>query len=117
MTSPILKQLGTIFVPVSDIEKARDWYCKLLNEEPSGEIIYGHLYIIPMNNSISLILDSKIYAPDRVFRTPSVQILTNDIYAAYQYMQDNDIELLTTVQHNKWFNFKDPDGNILMICS
>src|SRR5699024_7544734 len=30
MYSPILKQIGTIFIPVSNIEKARDWYCDIL---------------------------------------------------------------------------------------
>lgn len=28
--NPILNQIGTIFIPVSNIEKARKWYCDLL---------------------------------------------------------------------------------------
>jgi len=28
--NPILNQIGTVFIPVSNIEKARDWYCSLL---------------------------------------------------------------------------------------
>ncbi|MGG1658392.1 VOC family protein [Brevibacillus sp. NRS-1366] len=28
--SPIKTQVGSIFVPVKDIEKARSWYCQVL---------------------------------------------------------------------------------------
>ncbi|MEH7506960.1 VOC family protein, partial [Priestia megaterium] len=25
--NPILNEVGTVFIPVKDIKKARDWYC------------------------------------------------------------------------------------------
>jgi len=28
--NPVLNQIGTVFIPVSNIEKARDWYCDIL---------------------------------------------------------------------------------------
>gem|GEM_PF-5747993 len=28
--SPILNQISTVFIPVRDIEKAREWYCEVL---------------------------------------------------------------------------------------
>jgi len=51
MSSPIKNQLGTIFIPVSDIEKARDWYCDLLGMPSSREILFGHLYVLPMQGT------------------------------------------------------------------
>lgn len=33
--NPILTQVGTIFIPVSNIEKSRDWYCDLLGLHPT----------------------------------------------------------------------------------
>ena len=31
-------------------------------------------------------------------------------------MSNTDVDLITQIEHNHYFNFKDPDGNILMIC-
>ncbi|WP_342558317.1 hypothetical protein [Metasolibacillus sp. FSL K6-0083] len=70
--NPILNQVGTVFIPVSNIEEARKWYCDILGLSADGEILFGHLYIVPMNG--------------------------------------------TEIEHNHWFNFKDPDGNYLMVC-
>lgn len=112
---PILNQIGTVFIPVRNIEQARDWYCNLLGVPNDGEIIYGHLYILPMEGT-SIVLDSKIYAEDHVFRVPAFHFNTHNIEEAYRYMQDNKVELITSIEHGHWFNFMDPDGNILMIC-
>lgn len=117
MKSPILNQVGTLFIPVKEIEQARDWYCQLLNQPTTGDILFGHLYIISLSNGVDFVLDSNIYSSERILKTPTIQLLTKDIHAAYAYMQEQHIELVTTVQSDKWFNFKDPDGNLLMICS
>ncbi|HLS10235.1 VOC family protein, partial [Lentibacillus sp.] len=26
------------------------------------------------------------------------------------------VEMLTEIEHGHWFNFSDPDGNVLMVC-
>ncbi len=41
MASPILNQIGTVFIPVSSIEKARDWYRDILGIPADGEILFG----------------------------------------------------------------------------
>lgn len=44
---------------------------------------------------------------------------TADIDAAYEHMKRNGIEPVTEVQrfpNVSWFKFKDPDGNLHMIC-
>ncbi|GIO20633.1 hypothetical protein J18TS1_37330 [Oceanobacillus oncorhynchi subsp. incaldanensis] len=114
MDSPILKQIGTVFIPVSDIEKARDWYCDILGLHADGEILFGHLYVIPMKGT-GIVLDSKIYAKDKIFKTPAFHLNTNNIGEAFQYMKNKGVHLLTEIEHHHYFNFKDPDGNILMI--
>ncbi|WP_336623538.1 VOC family protein [Oceanobacillus profundus] len=73
MENPILKQIGTVFIPVSNIEKARDWYCDILGLKTDGEIQFGHLYVIPMEGT-GIELDSKIYSEDRVFKIYSTSI-------------------------------------------
>lgn len=115
--STILSKAGAIFIPVSDIIKAREWYCSLLELESDFEIIAGHLCCIPLdNNGLHLVLDSKIYSEDSYYRNPAFHFNTNDIHKAYQFMKERNIELVTDIENGHWFNFKDPDGNALMIC-
>ncbi|MFC7372826.1 VOC family protein [Fictibacillus iocasae] len=116
MATPILAEIGTVFMPVRDIEKARDWYCSLLGIEPDGEVLFGHIYVISMTNSTNLVLDSKIYSPEAIVKTPMFHLNTKDIKAAYSFIKEKKIELTTEIQHGHYFNFKDPDGNMLMIC-
>jgi catechol 2,3-dioxygenase-like lactoylglutathione lyase family enzyme len=113
--NPILNQIGTTFIPVSNVEKARDWYCGLLGLPPDGEILLGHLYIVPMKGT-GIVLDSKIFSETNLFRTPPFHLNTHDIEQAYEYMKTKNVELITEIEHNQWFTFKDPDGNHLMIC-
>lgn len=113
--SPIMNEVGAIFVPVRDIEKARDWYCDLLGMEADGEVLFGHLYMLPMEKS-DVVLDSKIYEEGKTLQTPAFHFNTNDIHASYQFMKDKGVELVTDIQQDHFFNFKDPDGNLLMVC-
>jgi catechol 2,3-dioxygenase-like lactoylglutathione lyase family enzyme len=112
--NPIAAQIGMVFVPVSDLHKARDWYCQLLGVPADGEILHNHLYILPMEGA-GLILDSKIYSPEAVFQVPAVVLNTTDIQAAHHFMKGKSAEV-AEIQFDKWFNFKDPDGNLMMIC-
>ncbi|OPA73729.1 glyoxalase [Paenibacillus selenitireducens] len=115
MSSPILNQVGAIFIPVQDIEQARDWYSNILGLPVEGDILHGHLYILPMLGT-GVVLDSKIYAPGRTFQTPAFHFNTEHIEEAYEFMQKHQVKLLTPIEHGHWFNFEDPDGNMLMIC-
>lgn len=115
MKNPIKNEIGTVFIPVSDIEQARDWYCDILGLPGDGEIHHGHIYVLPMKGT-GIVLDSKIYAEDRVFTAPLFHLNTENIEAAFQYMKDRNVQVITDIQHDHYFNIKDPDGNTLMIC-
>lgn len=113
--NPIKNQIGTIFIPVSNVEDARNWYCDILGLQAGGEILFGHLYIVPMNGT-GIVLDSKIYSEENIFKIPPFHFNTNDIEQAFEYMKSKSVEITTEIEHNHWFNFKDPDGNHLMVC-
>lgn len=115
MTSPILNKLGAAFIPVSDLHKARDWYSTILGVEVKEKNLIDHLYIMPMNGA-GVVLDSNIYSAEKVFKVPAFHFNTYDIEASYQFMKEHGVELLTGIENGHWFNFKDPDGNVLMIC-
>jgi catechol 2,3-dioxygenase-like lactoylglutathione lyase family enzyme len=114
MSKPILNQIGTTFIPVSDIERARDWYCDILDLPADGKILFGHLYILPMNGT-GIVLDSKIFSEETIYKAPPFHLNTNNIEQAYEYMKRKNVEITTNIEGN-WFNFKDLDGNHLMIC-
>jgi len=113
--NPIMNQIGTVFIPVSNIEQSRDWYCDLLGVPVDGEVLYGHLYILPFEGT-GIVLDSKIFSSETIFSKPVFHLNTRNIEEAYKFLKEKNIELLCEIQHDKWFNFKDPDGNALMVC-
>ncbi|KMK75624.1 VOC family protein [Alkalihalobacillus pseudalcaliphilus] len=113
--NPVLNEVGTIFIPVRDIEKARDWYCDLFGLPIDGEILHEHLYVIPTEGT-GIVLDSKIFNEENVYKSPPFHLNTHDIYQAYEYIKTKKLTSLSEIQHGQWFNFKDPDGNHLMIC-
>ncbi|MYL32341.1 VOC family protein [Pontibacillus yanchengensis] len=115
MSSPIHSEIGTVFISVSNIEKARDWYCDILGILADGDIQFGHLYVIPMKGT-GIVLDSKIYSEENVFNRPAFHLNTSNIQESYQFMKGKNVEILTDIQHDHFFNFKDPDGNRLMVC-
>jgi catechol 2,3-dioxygenase-like lactoylglutathione lyase family enzyme len=118
--TPIKNRIGGVFLPVRDIEKAKKWYSKMLGLE-GGEICFGHLYSVPMEGTAVLILDTMPKWRDKngkiaLYQVPSIQFLTDDIHASYQFMKDNNVELITEIEDDFYFVFRDPDGNLLMIC-
>ncbi|MCK9858288.1 VOC family protein [Paenibacillus sp. ATY16] len=113
--NPISNKINGIFIPVSNVENARDWYCDILGLPADGEIYFGHIYVLPMEGP-SIVLDSKIYSTENLYTAPAFQFHTKDIEQAYAFMQEKNVELITEIQNGHWFNFKDPDGNMLMVC-
>lgn len=115
MMTPILNEIGTVFIPVQNIHESKAWYCDLLGVPSSGEVIDGHLYVLPMNGT-GIVLDSKIYSEKNIYSSPAFHLNTKDINLAYSFMKEKGIEVTTEIENGHWFTFKDPDGNLLMVC-
>ncbi len=118
--SPIKNKVSLVFIPVTDIEKAKEWYSTMLGIE-EGEVKFGHLFIPEMEEGAGMLLDTMPMWRDENgelprLNVPAIQFETEDIHASYQFMKDNGVELVTEVQHDHFFVFKDPDGNMLMVC-
>ncbi|UHA58698.1 VOC family protein [Metabacillus litoralis] len=107
--------IGGVFIPVSNIEAARDWYCDILDLPTDGEIFFGHIYVLPLNGP-NIVLDSKIYAPENRYKVPAFQLQTDDINKSYEYLKEKNVQTTTEIENGHWFNFKDLDGNIIMVC-
>ncbi|MFC4560190.1 VOC family protein [Virgibacillus kekensis] len=119
MKSPVKNKISSVFIPVRDIEKAKEWYSKILGLN-GGEIHFGHLYTAEMQDT-GMILDTMPNWRDEngelaTFNVPAMMFDTDNIHDSYKFMKKNNVELVTEVQHEHFFVFKDPDGNMLMIC-
>jgi catechol 2,3-dioxygenase-like lactoylglutathione lyase family enzyme len=112
----IHNEIGTVFVPVRDIEAARDWYCSLLDIEPVGDILFGHLYLVRMRAGCGLALDGKDFVGPHD-RKPLFHFNTLDLEAARAQALVSGAEEVGPVTDGVFFTFKDPDGNLMMVAN
>jgi hypothetical protein len=61
-----------------------------------------------------VILDSKTYSKDTVFKVSPFHINTKNIQEAYYFMKEKGVKLVSDIQLDHYFNFEDPDGNRIM---
>jgi catechol 2,3-dioxygenase-like lactoylglutathione lyase family enzyme len=106
-------EIGAVFVPVRDIEAARDWYCSILGIAPTEEVQFGHLYLVPMRDGSGLVLDSKDFSGPHD-RKPLFHFNTGDIRGAHAFLKAKGVKSVSEVTDGVFFSFKDPDGNLLM---
>ncbi|MFD2045505.1 VOC family protein [Ornithinibacillus salinisoli] len=123
MAKPIENRVDTIFIHVKDIKESVHWYSKLLGVEIEGSEVKGPIYTFNMGaGRPGLTLDDHSLDKSYDFR-PSNQPLFNfsakDIDTAFQYVREIGAEIVTEIQifpDLSEFTFKDPDGNVLMVC-
>jgi hypothetical protein len=114
MAGVIESEIGGVFVPVSNVEAARDWYFRLLDRPIIGEILFGHLCVIPMKSGPALVLDSKGFVGPHCSK-PAFHFNTDDVEAAHRHALAVGAAHLSPVQDKVFFTLKDPDGNLLMV--
>lgn len=122
--SPVKNLIGSVFIPVKDLERARRWYCQVLGLREADCTIKknSHLCSLPMQGTTGIILDTMPMwggleaegAPP--ITTPAFMLITDDLQASFNYMKDLGVEIVTDIQDEQWFVVKDLDGNKLMIC-
>ncbi|WP_449621861.1 VOC family protein [Robertmurraya sp. Marseille-Q9965] len=120
MKSPIKNKINLVFIPVSDIQKAKEWYTMILGLE-DGEDFFEHLFVAKMDGT-GMILDTMPMWRNENgdmprLNVPTIQFGTDDILASYHFMKEHGVELVTEILNEQFFVFKDLDGNLLMVCN
>ena len=69
--------------------------------------------VIPSKAGAIFILVS--YTEESIYRNPAFHFNTDDIHKAYTFLKERNVEFVTKIENGHWFNFEDPDGNILMV--
>ncbi|MEH7384672.1 VOC family protein [Bacillus sp. JJ1521] len=122
--SPIKNTMGGVFIHISDLKKAVEWYSNILDLEYDLNKVKSPVYNIPITGPTSLTLDDHAFDPTFIHRpspNPIFNFLVDDIDAAYNFIISHDIEIVREIErvgeNFAWFNFQDPDGNIIMACT
>ena len=113
----IQNKIGAVFIPVSDMKRSIEWYCRLLAlpmQESSHE---GKIYTLPMQDDTAIILDSHKAVTNS--SQPLCFLWTDDIQATVRFLESLAVEITSDVEDIgsvTFVQFKDPDGNLLMVC-
>lgn len=122
-TLPIKNQMNGVFIHVSNLKKSAQWYSDLLGLDLNPESVQSPVYNIPLVGSSSLTLDDHTFDPGFKHMptdAPLFNFYAPDIDEAYQYIQTKGIEIVREIERvgeTAWFNIKDLDGNVVMICN
>ncbi len=124
MVSPIHNRVDTIFVHVTDLEKSIRWYSELFGIELKEGEHKGPIYTFNMGDGRpGITLDNHCFDSNYEFipsNQPLFNLSTTDIYAAYEHVKKIGGEIVTEIEvfpDLSDFTFKDPDGNIIMVCT
>ncbi|WP_251009815.1 VOC family protein [Bacillus sp. ISL-39] len=123
MNSPIYNKVNNVFIHVSNLGKSAEWYSNLLGIPFNPEKVESPVYNIPVTSETGLTLDDHTFDPGFELK-PSNHVLFNflaeDVDEAYTFLKSNGISITKEIERISdfaYFNFKDPDGNVLMICN
>jgi predicted enzyme related to lactoylglutathione lyase len=117
MPSPIRNQIGAVFVPVSDMQRAIHWYSRLLGLPEKAVAHEGRIYDVAVSGETLLILDA--HKPVQNSSQPLFFFWTDDLKATLAHLRAMQVEITTSVEDIGSVTtlvFKDPDDNLLMVC-
>lgn len=123
ISSPIACKVNNVFIHVSNLEKSAKWYSDLLALPFNKADVSSPVYNIPITAETGLTLDDHTFDPGFTL-SPSEHVLFNffvkDIDEAYEFVKSKGITIVREMERIgdfAYFNFKDLDGNVLMICN
>ncbi|WP_409294668.1 VOC family protein [Peribacillus sp. SCS-26] len=122
MKSPVQNKMNTVFIHVTDLKKSALWYGRLLGQEVDEDRVSHPVYNLEIDGPVGLTLDAgpkpgKAASPAPY---PLFNFHTNDIKKSFDYVQSLNIECdsgIVEFDDFSFFTVKDPDGNIIMVCT
>lgn len=115
--------MNGVFVHVKNLKAAVKWYADLLELDVDLDKVASPVFNVPIVGTTSLTLDDHVFDPafkHTISPNPIFNLYASEIDEAYQYIKGKGIEIvreIERVEDTAWFNIKDPDGNVVMICN
>jgi uncharacterized protein len=113
----VINRLGSVFIHVNDLKKSTEWYSKILEKPQPEQEPQGPVHWFEMGEGRGVLLDDNRNNRDHV--RPAFMLHTEDVDKAYQLVTQNGGEIIREIERDEmvsFFNFKDPDGNMVMVC-
>ncbi|MBB6452514.1 catechol 2,3-dioxygenase-like lactoylglutathione lyase family enzyme [Salirhabdus euzebyi] len=121
MSSPISNQVGTVLIPVKNLQRSAVFYTKILGQ-PLGKV-RGPVYNLNIVGPTRVALDCDNF--NDVIRNgevnpsshPLFTFETTNIELAHQFLLENNVEVdnIQLFGNTGLFHLKDLDGNIIMV--
>ncbi|TLS50894.1 hypothetical protein FE782_17755 [Paenibacillus antri] len=120
--APLENRVASVFIHVTDLRRAADWYSRLLGLPVLEERLNGGpVYWFDLGDT-GLVLDSDAYHRQdpswRESMMPRIMFPAKDIDEAYRYVKERGTPFFEPERHGTmaYFNFADPEGNAQMVC-
>ncbi|MBD2869424.1 VOC family protein [Paenibacillus arenilitoris] len=117
--SPIMNKIASVFLNVTDMNRAIKFHSEVLGllyrEVEANESVY----VLPMKSGSGVLLDDNRYRQGDSYKT-LFMFAARDVEGARAYLQRNGVEIFTDIERHgdmAFFTVKDPDGNVVMVCS
>ncbi|HEO8418252.1 Glyoxalase-like domain [Mycobacteroides abscessus subsp. abscessus] len=116
-------KIGSIFIPVTDLEKASKWYEKNLGVKKIDMWEDGAGFYFPSGGSTQLALiqvdqrQTVEFVLQNNEKNPYFNFVVDNIEQAYQSLNRNKVQT-TEIKESagmKYFDFFDPDGNAFSV--
>jgi predicted enzyme related to lactoylglutathione lyase len=119
--SPILNRLGGIFLNVTDVNRAIRFHSEVLGL-PYREVGMGprdSIYDLKMKSGTGVLLDNNRFRQEDNYET-LFMLVTPDVEGSKAFLESNGVPVFTDIERHgemAFFTVKDPDSNVIMICS
>lgn len=117
---PLLKGVHCNYIPVADVNRAREWYMRVLGLKPrspeGGIMIMGSgqwLFLIESKDRPNANFTTDDWEGEN-FEMFSLTFETEDIVALHESLRENGAQVEPVTDYGSCglqFRFKDPDGN------
>lgn len=117
--SPIMNRIGSVFINITNMNQAIQFHSSVLGLPYSETGPDESIYDLPMENGCGVLLDDNRFRHGEDYKT-LFMFITQDVDASKTYLEANDVEVFTDIERYgnlAFFTVKDPDHNIIMICS
>ena len=114
---PINQQLDGVFIHVSDMQRAIDWYSRLLDVPMESTTHEDMIYNLPIGSGPQIILDAYPKPTSPRGTGPRVMFSTPDIHPAHAHALELSAETsaVEDIGSSLVFYLEDPDGNLICI--